>query len=162
MAHEQVVHIHASPIGPRLQHRVRKDCPDSLHLHSYRNAALFSILRITNRLGILLLRIFSHREAVRNLQITTVCRVVPHFKGRVMPPNSTIDRQVLEIIIRSPGATLDDVVLQCQNLTWNQVFLAIDRLSREGAVTLSPKGHGLYSVQVSDQISLRAQSRTAA
>lgn len=79
-----------------------------------------------------------------------------------MPPNLTIDRQVLEIIIRSPGTGLDEVVLQCHDLTWNQVFLAIDRLSREGAVTLSPKGHGLYSVQASDQISLRAQSRTAA
>ncbi|HRI39919.1 MAG TPA: hypothetical protein PLO50_15290 [Nitrospira sp.] len=71
-----------------------------------------------------------------------------------MPPNSTADHPVLEVIIRSPGTMIDDVVFQCPNLTWNQVFTAIDRLNREGVVTLTPKGGGHYSVQVSDEASL--------
>ena len=79
-----------------------------------------------------------------------------------MPPASTIDREVLEIIIRSPGTGLDEVVLQCHDLSWNQVFLAIDRLSREGVVTLTPRGQGLYSVQVSEPASLNVRSGTAA
>lgn len=79
-----------------------------------------------------------------------------------MPPPYTTGHQVLEVIIRSPGSMVDDVVFQCPDLTWNQVFLAIDRLSREGTVTLTPKGQGFYSVQVSDQASLNAQSATAA
>ena len=71
-----------------------------------------------------------------------------------MPPPCTSGQPALELIIRSPGAMVDDVVFQCPDLTWNQIFLAIDRLSREGALTLTPKGGGLYAVQVSDEASL--------
>jgi len=71
-----------------------------------------------------------------------------------MPPCSTADHPVLEIIIRSPGTAFDEVVLQCPDLTWNQVFTAIDRLNREGAVTLTPKRGGHYSVHMADQVSL--------
>ena len=67
-----------------------------------------------------------------------------------MPPCSTADHPVLEIIIRSPGTAFDEVVLQCPGLTWNQVFTAIDRLNREGAVTLTPKGGGHYSGYIAD------------
>lgn len=74
-----------------------------------------------------------------------------------MPPQCTSSQQALELIIRSPGAMVDDVVFQCPDLTWNQVFLAIDRLSREGTLTLTPKGGGHYSVQVSDQTVLTTQ-----
>lgn len=71
-----------------------------------------------------------------------------------MPLRYMTGQQVLEVVIRSPGAMIDDVVFQCPDLTWNQIFLAIDRLSREGALTLTPKGGGLYAVQVSDQTAL--------
>ncbi len=71
-----------------------------------------------------------------------------------MPPQYTTGQPALEIIIRSPGTAFGEVVLQCPNLTWNQVFPAIDRLSRNGAVTLTPQGGGLYAVQMSDQASL--------
>ncbi|HMS86646.1 MAG TPA: hypothetical protein PKD12_23740 [Nitrospira sp.] len=37
----------------------------------------------------------------------------------------TEDR-VLAVIAHSPSATLDDVVLPCPDLTWNQVLRAID------------------------------------
>lgn len=71
-----------------------------------------------------------------------------------MPPSCTASRQALEVIIRSPGTMVEDVVFQCPDLTWNQIFLTIDRLSREGTLTLTPKGQGLYAIQVSDQVSL--------
>lgn len=64
-----------------------------------------------------------------------------------MPPHDG-ERQVLEVIVRSPGSVLDDIVLQCPHLTWNQVFLTIDRLSREGELTLTPKGQGIYQVHL--------------
>ncbi|MGQ0555361.1 MAG: hypothetical protein ACT4PN_05370 [Nitrospiraceae bacterium] len=73
-----------------------------------------------------------------------------------MPPQCTTRRQTLDVIIRSPGTAVDEVVLQCPNRTRNQVVTAIDRLSREEAGTLTLKGRGLYSVQVSDQASLNA------
>jgi len=63
-----------------------------------------------------------------------------------MTTPSGIDQQLIEVIIRSPGIALDDIVLECAGLTWNQVFITIDRLSREGALKLTPKGRGLYKV----------------
>jgi len=59
------------------------------------------------------------------------------------------DQPVMELIIRSPGSALDDIVLECPDLTWNQVFITIDRLSREGALTLTPKGRGVYTLHLS-------------
>jgi hypothetical protein len=60
------------------------------------------------------------------------------------------DRQVLEVIVRSSGSMLDDIALECLNLSWNQVFIAVDRLSREGALKLTPKGRGLYTIHLSN------------
>lgn len=68
-----------------------------------------------------------------------------------MQPHRDTDHRVLEVIVRSPGNTLDDIVLECSDLTWNQVFLAIDRLSRKGALTLTSKGQGLYTIRLSNQ-----------
>lgn len=68
-----------------------------------------------------------------------------------MQTHHDTDHRVLEVIVRSPGNTLDDIVLECSDLTWNQVFIAIDRLSRKGALTLTPKGQGLYTIRLSNQ-----------
>ncbi len=38
------------------------------------------------------------------------------------------------------------MVLECQDLTWNQVFTEIERMSRTGLVQLSTKAPGLYTV----------------
>ena len=68
-----------------------------------------------------------------------------------MQTHHDTDHRVLEVIVRSPGNTLDDIVLESSDLTWNQVFIAIDRLSREGALTLTPTGQGLYTIRLSNQ-----------
>ncbi|MFY4730330.1 hypothetical protein [Nitrospira sp. BLG_2] len=66
-----------------------------------------------------------------------------------MPTQHGTDHRLMEIIIRAPGSAFDDIVLECPDLTWNQVFLTIDRLTREGAMRLTPKGGSLYSVSLS-------------
>jgi len=58
-------------------------------------------------------------------------------KGKHMLTQHSRDDRVLELIVRSPGGTLEDIVLECPDLTWNQLFITIDRLSREGALTLT-------------------------
>lgn len=63
-----------------------------------------------------------------------------------------VDQRILEIIVRSPDCALEDLVLQCPRLTWNQVFIAIDRLSREGVLTLAPKERGVYTVRLSNEV----------
>ncbi len=52
----------------------------------------------------------------------------------------------MKVIIRSHGGQLEEMVLECPDLTWNQVFCELDRLSREGQVQLTMKGPGLYAV----------------
>jgi hypothetical protein len=54
--------------------------------------------------------------------------------------------KIIQVIIRSPGGSLEEVVLECPDLTWNQVFCEIDRMSRTGQVRLTPKGPGRYGV----------------
>ena len=66
-----------------------------------------------------------------------------------MLSQSMVDRQVMKVIVRTPGTALEDIVLECPDLSWNQVFLVIDRLTRCGSVRLMPKGHGRYTVHLS-------------
>lgn len=62
-------------------------------------------------------------------------------------PNDT-DHRVLEVLVRSPGSGLDDIVLECPDLTWNQVFVTIDKLSRDGMIKMSPKRLGQYAMHI--------------
>ncbi|HXV68147.1 MAG TPA: hypothetical protein VD738_04405, partial [Nitrospira sp.] len=52
--------------------------------------------------------------------------------------------RVLDVIVRSSECELEELILKCDGLTWNQVFLAIDRLSRSGDVQLTLKRPGVY------------------
>ena len=59
---------------------------------------------------------------------------------------SEVKEKIMEVIIRSPGSSLDEIVLECPDLSWNQVFCEIDRMSRTGQVRLTAKSRGLYGV----------------
>lgn len=63
-----------------------------------------------------------------------------------MAQSTTVEGQVIDIVRRADACDLEEITRQCTNLTWNQVFLAVDRLSRNGKVVLVPKGLGLYTV----------------
>ena len=63
-----------------------------------------------------------------------------------MLPPSTTTQQILDVIARSPGCNLEDIVFECLGLTWNQVFLEVDRLIREGQVCLTQQRPGHYIV----------------
>lgn len=45
--------------------------------------------------------------------------------------------------------SIDQLVALCPELTWNQVFLAIDYLSRSGQIRVTLDGDGTYKVQAS-------------
>jgi Protein of unknown function (DUF2934) len=75
----------------------------------------------------------------------------------------------MEVIIRSPGSLLEEVVLECPGLTWNQVFIEIERMSRAGLVQFQAKGLRLYTVTPStrckpstssnrEEVSMRTQT----
>jgi hypothetical protein len=63
-----------------------------------------------------------------------------------MAQHTPVETQVLDIMLHTRTCDLEEVRRQCANLTWNQVFLAIDRLSRSGEIMLMPRGRGLYTV----------------
>ena len=62
-----------------------------------------------------------------------------------------IEEAVVETLQRSGPCCLDDVVTFLPNFSWGEVFLAVDRMSRDGRVSLLQLGCSTY------QITLRAQ-----
>ena len=60
-------------------------------------------------------------------------------------PETLADR-ILDAVHRAPGCQLDELVLSVPELTWNQVFLEVDRLSRTGHVRMTAMGKGTYTI----------------
>ncbi len=65
-----------------------------------------------------------------------------------MIQEQTIADHIIETVSRSPGCLLEELALECPDLTWNQVFFAVDQLSRAGRLRLAKKGPGVYAVRV--------------
>ncbi|MBM4123629.1 MAG: hypothetical protein FJ246_01525 [Nitrospira sp.] len=63
-----------------------------------------------------------------------------------MSQPSVADR-IMEAASRRPGYLLEDLLLDCPDLTWSQVFMEVDRLSRTGQLSLRQEGRGRYSVR---------------
>ena len=69
----------------------------------------------------------------------------PNTEALMTVPSATTTT-ILNLIARSPGCNLEDIVFNCRGLTWNQVFLEVDRLSRTGQVCLTQQRPGYYIV----------------
>jgi hypothetical protein len=67
---------------------------------------------------------------------------------------SQVSKQIMQVLFRSPGCALEDVVMECPGLTWNQVFCEIDRMSRSGQVRLDRKGPGLYTITIAQRLAV--------
>ena len=63
-----------------------------------------------------------------------------------MEQEMAVEDQVIDVVHRAHDCDLEEIMRQCSNLTWNQVFFAVDRLSRRGELLLIPKGRGMYTV----------------
>lgn len=73
-----------------------------------------------------------------------------------------VDHRIMEVILRSPNCLFEKVVLECPGLTLNQVFLAIDRLSRSGEVHLQPRGPGVYTLRLLNPHNRNSATRRSA
>jgi hypothetical protein len=69
-----------------------------------------------------------------------------------MQATMTPTNQILDVLARSNGCSLEDIVRDCPDLTWNQVFLELDRLSRTGEIRLRLRGAGQYIVILEDEV----------
>jgi hypothetical protein len=63
-----------------------------------------------------------------------------------MAQKITVEKHILDVMDHTDTCDLEEVTRQCANLTWNQVFLAVDRMSRRGEIRLVPRGRGTYTV----------------
>ncbi|MBK5283618.1 MAG: hypothetical protein JJE16_16225 [Nitrospiraceae bacterium] len=63
-----------------------------------------------------------------------------------MAQQATAEDKVIEMVLQLGPCDLEDVTRRCPNLTWNQVFLVVDRLSRTGQVKLSHAKGGSYTL----------------
>jgi hypothetical protein len=59
------------------------------------------------------------------------------------------DERILDFLRRHGTHSLDELSVVLPEVGWSRVFLAIDRLSREGKVTIGPPQRGDYQVSAS-------------
>lgn len=74
-----------------------------------------------------------------------------------MRVDARIHDRILEAVRWYPGCSLDELTAVCPDLTWNQVFLAVDEMSRSRRLRIILNGGGIYTVW--DQLEPQKRSR---
>jgi hypothetical protein len=65
-----------------------------------------------------------------------------------MATQAPVVERILGAVKRTHGCDLDTLAESVPELTWNQVFLEIDRLSREGQILVTCQTRGHYLIQL--------------
>ena len=63
-----------------------------------------------------------------------------------------IETAIVETLQRSGPCCLDDVVRDLPNFSWGEVFLAVDRMSRDGRLLLRQLGGSTYQIELRSQV----------
>jgi hypothetical protein len=61
---------------------------------------------------------------------------------------SPIEDAIVETLRRSGPCCLDDIVTSLPNSSWEEVFDAVDRMSRNGRLLLHQRGYSAYQVSL--------------
>ena len=61
---------------------------------------------------------------------------------------TVIEEAILDKLRESGPCCLDDVVTYIPNLTWGEVFIAVDRMSRDGRLSLRQLGYSTYQISL--------------
>jgi hypothetical protein len=72
-------------------------------------------------------------------------QLIPFFNRWAKAQEITAEDQVISVIHHTRSCDIKEVTPHRINLIWNQVFLAVDRVSRRGEVKLVPKGRDMYT-----------------
>ena len=59
-----------------------------------------------------------------------------------------LTHRVLRVVRRKKECDMEELLHACDSYTWNQVFLEVDRLSRNGELCLLHKRDGDYAVRL--------------
>jgi hypothetical protein len=65
-----------------------------------------------------------------------------------MSHEQTIADCIIEAVSRSPDCLLEELALDCPDLTWNQIFVEIARMNEEGRLLLEGRGPGVYIIKL--------------
>jgi hypothetical protein len=65
-----------------------------------------------------------------------------------MASHSPLTDRILKAVRHSHGCDLDTLAESLPDLTWNQVFLEVDRLSRLGRIRVTAEGAGTYLIKL--------------
>ncbi len=62
-----------------------------------------------------------------------------------------VEEAIVETLRRSGPCCLDDVVAYLPTFSWGEVFVAVDRMSRDGRVLLHQLGYSTYQIALHSQ-----------
>jgi hypothetical protein len=68
-----------------------------------------------------------------------------------MASRQPVTNRILGEVKRSQGCDLDTLARSLPEFTWNQVFLEVDRLSRQGQVLVTFGAEGRYMIRLPEQ-----------
>lgn len=57
-----------------------------------------------------------------------------------------ICRQISRVVFATPNCDIDDIAFSCSDLTWNQIFMELDRMSRTGEIMMRQDRPGHYRI----------------
>lgn len=69
-----------------------------------------------------------------------------------MASHTPVTDRILDQVQRTHGCDLDTLTRSLSDLSWGQVFLEVDRLSREGQVQITLDPRGCYMIRLPDYI----------
>ena len=79
----------------------------------------------------------------------------------MMRVDTSADKIVIELLQRTGPCCLDDLVTYLPKLSWGEVFVAVDRMSRDGRLLLRQLGYSTYQITLPSQFpSPRSPYRT--
>jgi hypothetical protein len=67
------------------------------------------------------------------------------------PLDALAEEAVLEMVERVGPCSLDDLVGQLPHFSWGEVFVAVDRMSRDGRLVIRQLGYLTYHVALSSR-----------
>ena len=67
-----------------------------------------------------------------------------------MSSHTPVTDRILGAVQRAHGCDLDMLAKSLSDLSWGQVFLEVDRLSRDGQVLVTLDTRGRYMIQLPD------------
>jgi hypothetical protein len=76
----------------------------------------------------------------------------------MIPINATVEEVVAKMVRETSPCCLDDLVTYLPNLTWGEVFLAVDRMSRDGRLLLRKVGYSSYQIILHSQLAVPRSS----